>query len=231
MKTLSRTAWIAIAAVAAVPASIAIAKSMDGKGWQRPSPETRARLDEGRIAMAKAALKLTPEQEKLFTPVEEQVRAAFKSREEKRAERDKRREERRAERQSGAQKGERKRPDLAERFEQMSVRMAERAERMKAFAGAFKPFYTSLTDEQKDVLRPLIRDLAPGFGRGGHKGSRWAHGGGWGPEGRGHGGWHGRHRGEGPGPMMDDGGEGAGPAGEAPAAAPTPPPAEDGDKE
>lgn len=230
MRNLSLTAWIAIAAVAAVPASIAIAKSMDGKGWQRPSPETRARLDEGRIAMAKAALKLTPEQEKLFTPVEEQVRAAFKSREEKRAEREKMREERRAARKDGAEKSERKRPDLAERFEKMSVRMAERAERMKAFAGAFKPFYASLTDEQKDVLRPLIRDLAPGFG-GGRKGSRWAHGGGWGPGGRGHGGWHGHHRGEGRGPMMDSGDDAAGAGNEAPASAPTPPETEGGDKE
>ncbi len=228
MMKLSRTAWIAIAAVAAVPTSLAIAKSMDGKGWGRSSPETRARLDEGRIAMAKAALKLTSEQEKLFAPVEEQVRASFKSREEKRADRDKRREERRAERRDGEEKGERgdrKRADLAERFEKMSERMTERAERMKAFSTAFKPFYASLSDEQKDVLRPLIRDLAPGFARGGH-GKRWAHGGGWGPGGRDHGGHH-RWRGHDDGPrgQMD---EGSGPrdASAEPGSAP-----EGGDKE
>ena len=72
--------------------------------------------------------------------------------------------------------------------------MTERAERMKTFAGAFKPFYASLSDEQKEVLRPLARDLMPGMGGRGHKGPRWAQGG-WGERGghhgRGHGG--GRH--------------------------------------
>ncbi len=227
MMKLSRTAWIAIAAVAAVPTSFAIAKTMDGKGWGRSSPETRARLDEGRIAMAKAALKLTPDQEKLFAPVEEQVRASFKSREEKRAERDKLREQRRAERGDGEKKAERgadrKRADLAERFEKMSERMSERADRMKAFSGAFKPFYASLSDEQKDVLRPLIRDLAPGFARGG---KRWAHGGGWGPGGREHGD-HRRWRGndEGPRGQMD---EGPGPRD---ASAEPPAPQESGDRQ
>ncbi|MGQ0458007.1 MAG: Spy/CpxP family protein refolding chaperone [Hyphomicrobium sp.] len=200
MITLSRSAWIAIAAVLAVPTTIAIAKTYDRGGWSRMSPETRQRLDEGRLAMAKTALKLTPDQEKLFVPVEEQVRAAFKDRADKRAEMDKKRNERRAEREARRAEGgdrksgdgpraDRKRPDLAERFETMSVDLSKKAERMKAFSGAFKPFYASLSDEQKDVLRPLIRDLAPGFGGRGH-GKRWAHGGGWGgPEGRGHHGW------------------------------------------
>jgi hypothetical protein len=222
----SRSAWIAIAAVAAVPATVAIAKTMDGgPPWARVTPETRERLDEGRIAMAKAALKLTPEQEKLWTPVEEQVRAAFKAREAHRDEWAKKREERKAERESG-KADEKKRPDLAQRFEKMSTRMSERAERMKAFVGAFKPLYASLSDEQKDVLRPLMRDLAPGFGHRGHHGPRWAHGGGWGPGGREHGGWgghrrmHGMDRGEGPRDGMNDDSDTA-------AATPSAPPAGD----
>lgn len=203
MKTLSRSAWIAIAAVLAVPATIAIAKNYERGGWSRMSPETRERLQDGRMAMAKAALKLTPDQEKLWTPVEEQVRAQFKDRAEKRAEREKMREERRAAREArkaeggdgnrGEGRGDRKRADLSERFETMSADLTKRAERMTAFSGAFKPFYASLNDEQKDVLRPLIRDLAPGFGRGGRgHGKRWAHGGGWGGHGKGHHGWGGK---------------------------------------
>ena len=204
MKQLSRGAWIAIAAAIAAPGTFAIAKSYERSGWSRMSTETKQRLDEGKLAMAKTALKLTPEQDKLWAPVEEQVRSAFKDREAKRAEMDKKREERRAEREArkaeGGDKGgdrpraDRKRGDLAERFETMSVDLSKRAERMKAFSGAFKPFYASLSDEQKDVLRPLIRDLAPGFGgpRGGH-GSRWADGG---PGGKGHHGWGGGQRGE-----------------------------------
>jgi hypothetical protein len=205
MNKLSRGAWLAIAAVAAVPATVAIAKSVDRGGWHNMTPETRTRLEEGRIAMAKAALQLNADQEKLWAPVEASVRDAFKAREEKRAEWKKKREERRAEK--GA--ADSKRPDLAERYERMSQRLAERADRMKTFSTAFKPFYASLNDEQKDVLRPLMRQLTPGFGhggRGGHHGPHWAFGGGWGPGGpgdHGHRGWHGGHGGKG-GPALQN---------------------------
>ena len=209
MKTLSRGTWIALAAVVAIPATVGIAKTIEHKRWHDMSPETRARLDEGRLAMAKTALKLTADQEKLWTPLEAQVRDAFKDRATKKVEWDKKREERRAEREKSDGKDDTasKRPDMAERIDKMSQNMTERADRMKAFAASFKPFYASLSDEQKDVLRPLMRDLAPGFGKGGHKGPRWAHGG-WGPGGREHHGWGGgKHRGgDRGGPMMDDGG-------------------------
>jgi hypothetical protein len=197
MNNFSRGTWLALAAIAAVPATVAIAKTTDGAGW-RMTPETRSRLEDGRIAMVKAALQLNADQEKLWAPVESSVRDAFKAREEKRAEWAKKREERKAERASGA---EHKRPDLADRFERMSQRLSERADRMKAFSTAFKPFYASLSEEQKDVLRPLMHQLAPGFGN--HRGHRWASGG-WGPGGgpgrHHHGWWHGGHGGQdGPG--------------------------------
>lgn len=209
MKKLSRGTWLALAAVTAIPATVAIAKTAEQAGWTRPSPETRARLEEGRIAMAKAALKLSPDQEKLWAPIETQVREAFKARDAKRAEFEKMREE------AQNQGTEAKRPDLAERFDKMGQNMSERAERMKAFAAAFRPFYASLSEEQKDVLKPLMRTLAPGMGGRGHGGSRFAEGwgghggpGGWFGRGGEHdGGWghHGRHHG-----MRDQGGGGAG---------------------
>jgi hypothetical protein len=205
MKNLSRGAWIAVAAAAAIPATLAIAKTADGGRWQT-TPETRSRLEEGRLAMAKAALQLNADQEKLWAPVEAQVRDSFKAREAQRAEWDKKREERKAEKTDGGETTQAKRPDLAERFEKMSTRLSERADRMKAFSSAFKPFYASLSDEQKDVLRPLVHELAPGFGRGGHHGPHWAFGG-WGPgggPGRHHG-WHGGHDGRGGPAMQDDG--------------------------
>ena len=77
MMKLSRGAWIAIAAVAAVPATVAVAKTVEHAAWRQMSPETRARLDDGRLAMVKTALKLSPDQEKLWTPLEAQVRDAF----------------------------------------------------------------------------------------------------------------------------------------------------------
>ena len=45
-----------------------------------PSPETIARLQDGRVAMAKAALKLSPDQETLWAPVEAKIRAGFEER-------------------------------------------------------------------------------------------------------------------------------------------------------
>ena len=56
MNNLSRGTWLAIAAVAAIPATVAIAKTIDRGGWHNMTPETRSRLEEGRIAMVKAAL-------------------------------------------------------------------------------------------------------------------------------------------------------------------------------
>lgn len=185
MNNLSRGTWLAIAAVAAIPATVAIAKTVDRGGWHNMTPETRSRLEEGRIAMVKAALQLNADQEKLWAPVESTVRDTFKTHEAKRAEWAKKREDRRAEKNAD----EPKRRDLSERYERMSERLAERADRMKAFSSAFKPFYASLSDEQKDVLRPLIRQLTPGFGHGGRGGPHWAFGG-WGP-----GGGPGHHRG------------------------------------
>ena len=205
MRKLSRGAMAAIAAAIAIPATVVIAKTVEHNRWHNMTPETRARMDEGRLAMAKAALKLTPEQDKLWSPLEVLIRDTFKARDAKRADWEKSKTQREADRTAG------KRPDMAERFEKMSQTMTERADRMKAFAGSFKPFYASLSDEQKDVLRPLMRGLAPGDGKGGHHGPRFAEG--WGERGGHHGGhqggWFGRHNGGPEGrerPMMDDGG-------------------------
>lgn len=217
MMKLSRGAIAAIAIAAAVPAGVAIAKSFDHGGWHRMSPEARARLDEGRLAMAKTALKLNADQEKLWAALETEIRAASKARADKRAEFEKMREERQ---KDGAQA---KKPDLIERLDRMSQNMSERADRMKAFVAAFKPLYATLTDEQKEVLRPLMRDLAPGGGRG-HHGPRWADGGfgghnGWGGHGWGrHGGErHGDHHGWGRHHERDGGGGGRGDEGPPPA--------------
>src|SRR5262245_44769363 len=106
MNNLSRALAAALLA-ATVPATIVLAqqagdqpaveKSETRRG---PSPETLARLEDGRIAFAKAALKLTPEQEKLWAPVEAKIRAGFEERREARAKWQEKREERRADRQA-----------------------------------------------------------------------------------------------------------------------------------
>ncbi len=157
---------------------------MGHHGWRRMrdvTPETRERLLEGRIAGAKAALKLNDAQAKLWGPVEEQMRANFAARQKFADERRKEREARRAAtpaqppqgKQDQAQAPQPPAPSVAERIDRMSKAMSERADRMKAFSTAFKPFFDSLSDEQKAVAGVVLREMGGGErGRGHHH--RWA---------------------------------------------------------
>ena len=127
----------------------------------RLSPEVIARLQDGRIAMAKEALKLNDAQLKLWAPVEQQLRARFAERR-----------ERMAKWQQGQQQGQpsERAPELAlpDRLDRASQRMAQRAERLKAFNAVFRPFYESLNDEQKAIAGVVLRS-------GHHGGHRWAY--------------------------------------------------------
>jgi hypothetical protein len=182
MKTLSRALAITLLA-ATVPATIVLAETEQGdqaKSEQSevkrgPSPETLARLEDGRIAMIKASLKLTPEQEKLFAPVEDKIRAGFADRRKAREAWAKKREEFRA------NKGKHEQVSLPERMEKRSQRlteaaakMTERAQKAKEYAEVLKPLYASLSDEQKAVASQVLGHLGRD-GRG-HRGPRWAMG-------------------------------------------------------
>ena len=194
MNKLTRALAITLLA-ASVPAGIVLAQQADAPpgpppaaedrdGPRGPSPEVQSRLEDGRIAMAKTALKLTPEQETLWAPVEEKIRADYAEHRKMREERHAKRSERRADRDDD---GKREKLALPERMEKRSERMAERATKMserasktKAFAEVMKPFYASLSDEQKEVANHVLRRFAGGKkGRGhhGHHGRRWAMGG------------------------------------------------------
>lgn len=178
MKTMSRGLALALL-IGVSPAAVLVAQAARDGGWKM-SPESRERMQDGRIAAAKATLKLTPDQEKLWAPIEEQVRTMYKERADKRAERQKRREERRAEREKDGDRASeaRQRGNVAERYERIAKRLSDRAEKMKAFSSAFSPFYASLTDQQKEVVGPAMRQLRVAQLGGGHRG--WGHrGGGW----------------------------------------------------
>src|SRR5262249_10475623 len=125
---------------------------------ERPqlSPQARARLQDGRFAMIREALKLNDAQRQLWEPVEAQMRQTA-------AERQKRREERQS--NTGAA------PSLPDRLDRASERMAKRAADMKAFAEVFKPFYASLNEEQKAVAAIVLRR---GHFAGHRYGHRWA---------------------------------------------------------
>jgi len=193
MSKFSRALAIALLA-ASVPAGIVLAQQAtepppgaeESDGPRGPSPAVESRLEDGRIAMAKAALKLTPEQEKLWAPVEEKIRANYAEHRKMREDRRSKREERHANRDKD---GKREKLALPDRIEKRGERMAERATKMseratktKEFAEVVKPFYASLSDEQKDVANHVLRRFAHGgrgsHGRhGGHHGRRWAMGG------------------------------------------------------
>jgi hypothetical protein len=126
----------------------------------RLSPEARARLLDGRMAMIKETLKLDAAQLKLWEPVEAQMRARSAAREQRWT-------ERRQAREQGAQ-----RPALPDRLDRASEAMAKRAADMKAFADVFRPFYASLSDEQKALSRIVLREGRAHGGRGHHH--RWA---------------------------------------------------------
>jgi LTXXQ motif family protein len=147
---------------ASIPATAVLAQTQaPAQPQDRPSlsPEAKARLLDGRFAMIKEALKLNDAQLKLWAPVEQHMRTSFADRQKARAERREKRE------QQGAQ-----RPALPDRLDRASERMAKRAERMKAFAEVMRPFYASLTDDQKAVANVVLR---AGRGDGGFGGRRW----------------------------------------------------------
>ncbi|RTL66059.1 MAG: hypothetical protein EKK41_19235 [Hyphomicrobiales bacterium] len=149
-----------------------------GMGWgpaRNMTPEMRERLNEGRIAMAKTALKLTDAQQKLWTPVEEQMRQSFAERQKTREDFRKEMEQRRAAAEKARADGQAlpPRPSMAERLDRMSQFASQRADRLKAFNAAFKPFYESLSDEQKAVAEVVMREMGGG-GRGHGHWRRWA---------------------------------------------------------
>jgi hypothetical protein len=203
MNNLSRALAVTLMA-ATIPATIVLAQqtppaeqapaAQKSERHRGPSPETITRLQDGRVAMAKAALKLSSDQEALWAPVEAKIRAGFderaKAREAWQAKREERRAEKKAEGQDG-KKGEKL--ALPERIEKRSERltaraakMTERAAKAKEFAEVLKPLYASFSEEQKAVAGRVLGH----FGQDGRgpRGNRWAMGGK-----RGHGG-HDRDR-------------------------------------
>lgn len=152
---------------AAIATTVALAQTQPPQPSQQPpsqqesrSPEVRARLLDGRMAMIRESLRLDQGQLKLWEPVEAQLRASFAAREQARA-------ERRARRQSGQHVAP---PALPDRLDRASKRATERAERLKGLAEAFRPFYSALNDEQKAVASVVLRPAWRGRGFDGRRG-------------------------------------------------------------
>jgi zinc resistance-associated protein len=127
----------------------------------RFSPEDRAAFFDARLAAIHAGLRLTPEQEKLWPAVEGAARDAMKSMMD--------------ERQKLRAAGPATNP--IDRMQRRAERLTLRGQSMQKIADAARPFYASLTDEQKHRLPVLMHA--------GHHGWRervgmWMHRHGWG---------------------------------------------------
>lgn len=136
----------------------------------RMSTEDRAAFLDAKIASVKAGLKLTPDQDKLWPPVETAVRDFAKQRMAQANARASEREARRAAQdQKGTQDG---KPAAADQTRDPVARLRERADRMaetaaglKKIADAADPLYKTLDEGQKRRLTMLTR-------MGGHHGWR-----------------------------------------------------------
>lgn len=166
-----KKAIIAGAAAVAILGSTAVyAQHRYHHHHHRMSMEDRAAFLDAKIASVKAGLKLTPDQEKLWPPVETAVRDFAKQRMARANARASEREARRAaEEQKGAQDG---KPAVAEQLRDPMARLRDRADRMaetatglKKIADAADPLYKTLDDGQKRRLSMLTR-------MGGHHGWR-----------------------------------------------------------
>jgi hypothetical protein len=153
---------------------------------ERPkfSPADRAAFFDARIAAIHAGLQLTPDQEKLWSPVETAMRDMAKDRAAQRE----------------AMRSEPRPADPVQRLERMSERTIARGQALKKLADAAGPLYATLTDAQKHRLPLLMGGMHHRFammheGRGGGErgGMGWQRGG-RGPEDGRMGGWRGRER-------------------------------------
>jgi hypothetical protein len=137
-----------VAALAIAGSTVAYAQH---RPWfhnhERMSPEDRAAFTDARIAAVHAGLKLTPDQEKLWPPVEAAVRDFAKLRMD------------RANARMNAQHDDSK---DAQQSDDPVARLRERADSMTATAAALKkiadaadPLYKTLDDGQKRRLRVL----------------------------------------------------------------------------
>jgi len=160
----------------------------------RMSPEDRAALTDARIAAVRAGLKLTPDQDKLWPPIESAVRDFVKLRIDRANARMNAQAGDSKDAQNGALKADAPKTDISKADDPVS-RLRERADNMATTAAALKriadaadPLYKTLDDGQKRRLAILThmegrggegwrhRAFERGMGRGGDR-DGWDRGG------------------------------------------------------
>jgi hypothetical protein len=156
----------AIAGIAAlaIAGSTAVYAQYQHRPWfhehMRMNPEDRAALTDARIAAVKAGLKLTPDQEKLWPPVEAAVRDLAKLRIDRAN----------ARMNAGRDSQDAQKPDdPVARLRERADAMAATAAAMKKTADVADPLYKTLDDGQKRRLA-ILTHMEGRSGRGG-----WRH--------------------------------------------------------
>jgi hypothetical protein len=135
----------------------------------RLSPQDMTALADSRIAAIHAGLTLTPDQEKLWPPVERAIRDLAKLRIDRANARMEAKKETKSESKNGAKSEDTQKQapvDQVARLRERADRMAETAAAMKKIADAADPLYKTLDDGQKRRLKVLTR-MGHGFGMGG----------------------------------------------------------------
>jgi hypothetical protein len=134
----------------------------------RMNPEDRAAFADARIAAVHAGLKLTPDQEKLWPPVETAVREFAKLRIDRANARMKATDD--ADRGPDQGQAQPKPDDPVARLRERADNMAASAAALKKIADAADPLYKTLDDGQKRRLAILTHE-----GRFGGEGGGWRH--------------------------------------------------------
>ena len=118
---------------------------------QEASPPIPSQADfkvitDARIGIVKAALQLTPEQEKLWPPVEEAIRARAETRYNRMV-------------AVAGKVGEQREADPVEFMRGRADALAQRATNLKKLADAWAPLYQTLNSDQKERMRLLVRHV------------------------------------------------------------------------
>ena len=121
--------------------------------WSALSPEDRAAFRDARIAGLHAGLKLNPDQEKLWPPVETALRDLAKQRE--------------ARMQAWSERREQAQDNPPEALRGMADAATARGEALRKLADATAPLYATLDEGQKRRAMILARPMGRGMGPGG----------------------------------------------------------------
>lgn len=146
-----------------------------GGGAFAMSTDDMSAMADAKIAGVKAGLRLTPDQEKLWPPVEAAARDLAKQRADRiaarrEAMRDMRDQRDRRSDDARGQPGPRSPDEMFDRFKRRADNMTASANALKKLSDAAEPLYKSLNDDQKRRLVMLVR---PGMNRQFEERRRW----------------------------------------------------------